>query len=210
MKLRLAKSIRYLIGIDEAGRGPLAGPVAVGVTCCKLADLPKLQRLWRGVKDTKQLTPRNREIWFKRLKDFRHQKLLDFKVSLVGEAIIDRWGISRAVRVGIKRCLERLAIKPDQVLILLDGSLRAPRAYQYQKTIIRGDETEPIISLASIVAKVTRDRRLIRLHAEYPQYAFDIHKGYGTALHYQRLRQHGPSPRHRRSFLKKILGKKGK
>ncbi len=207
MKFKLAKSIRYLIGVDEAGRGPLAGPVAVGVACCKLADLPVLRRLWRGVRDTKQLTPRGRETWFKRLKDFRRQKLLDFKVSLVGEAIIDERGISRAVRIGIKRCLRRLAVKPRQVLVLLDGSLRAPRAYQYQKTIIRGDETEPIISLASIVTKVTRDRRLIRLHERYPNYAFDIHKGYGTALHYQRLRQHGLSPIHRRSFLKKILGK---
>lgn len=192
---------RYLIGIDEAGRGPLAGPVAVGVVCLDIKKLPRPRRFFHGVKETKQLTPRQREVWWQKIKKLADVGNLRFAVSLVGHHLIDRQGIAAAVRLGIRRCLSRFVYRPQECLVLLDGSLCAPRRWVYQRTIIRGDETEPPIALASIVAKVRRDRRMLKLDKVYPQYFFREHKGYGTRKHYHALKKHGPSPIHRLSFL---------
>ncbi len=189
---------RYLVGIDEAGRGPLAGPVAVAVVVTKW-------KLNLKVRDSKKLSEKKREEWFRWLKEQKKKGRLDFVVSLVGEKIIDEQGIVPAVRTGIRRCLKRLNLDPKSCRILLDGSLSAPKIYEDQETIIRGDETVPIIALASIAAKVKRDRRLTRLAKKHPKYGFEVHKGYGTRAHYAALRRHGLSPLHRRSFLKDFL-----
>lgn len=158
----------------------------------------------RGLKDSKGLSSARREEWYEKLKKARRRRELNFTVALVGEKIIDRLGIVRAVAIGIRRCLARLKLNPKQCRVLLDGSLRASRIYQNQKTIIRGDSRVPIIMLASIAAKVRRDRRLTRLAKRYPGYGLEIHKGYGTKKHYAALRRRGLSPLHRRSFLKKL------
>ena len=212
-----ARQKRYLVGIDEAGRGPLAGPVSVAAvavmsrsnldnknTSPALVQSTALVQSRAGLRDSKKLTAKKREEWWKWLKQKQKNNQLKFAVSLVGEKIIDREGIVPAVRVGIRRCLKRLDLKPKQCQVLLDGSLVAPKIYRNQKTIIRGDEKIPIIMLASILAKVTRDRRMVKLAKVYPNYGLEIHKGYGTRAHYRALHQHGLSPLHRRSFLTKF------
>ena len=194
--------MKYIIGIDEAGRGPLAGPVAIGVALVK-ADFDF--KLLKGVRDSKKLLEKQREEWFLKLKDWKKQSLIDFKVSLIGAKIIDEKGISHAIRKGIKSCLKRLEADPKSSKVLLDGSLKAPDSFENQITIIGGDDKEPIISIASIAAKVTRDRKMKRLAVLYPKYQFEVHKGYGTALHCQLLRQYGASEIHRQSFISGIL-----
>ena len=124
---------------------------------------------------------------------------LDFRVSLVSEKIIDRHGISYALCLGIKRCLSGLKIEKNS-WIFLDGALKAPEEFSRQKTIIKGDEKIPVISLASIMAKVTRDRIMQKLHKKYPQYGFNAHKGYGTALHVEKIQSFGASKIHRKTF----------
>ena len=197
---------RYIIGIDEAGRGPLAGPVSVAVVAL-MSRLNLDSDKSRGrLRDSKKLlSVAKREKWFEWLKQKQKNKQLKFAVSLVGEKIIDRRGIVPAVKIGIKRCLNRLNLQPERCQVLLDGSLKAPKIYQNQKTIIRGDEKIPLIMLASIIAKVTRDRKMIRLAKNFSHYGFEIHKGYGTRAHYCALHRHGLSPLHRRSFLKKFV-----
>lgn len=127
-----------------------------------------------------------------------------FATALVSEQIIDTKGIVPAVRLGIKNCLQRLKLEPGACEIRLDGSLKAPRKFVFQHTIIKGDETEPVIALASIAAKVRRDRQMTRLAKLYPLYDFEIHKGYGTAAHYRALAKHGPCFIHRQTFIKGI------
>ena len=196
------KLTKYLVGIDETGRGPLAGPVAVGVVVIMSRLSLDSDKSLGTLRDSKHLSPKKREQWFRWLRQKQESRQLKFAVSLVGEKIIDRIGIVQSINLAIKRCLKRLNLKPNQCHILLDGSLRAPQIYKNQKTIIRGDEIKPIIALASIIAKVTRDRKMIRLAKKFPNYNFEQHKGYGTKAHYRALNKHGLLPLHRRSFLK--------
>jgi ribonuclease HII len=189
-----------ILGIDEAGRGPLAGPVSVGVVKIN-ANFNK--KFWKGIKDSKQLTPDERELWFSLATEAKRRGELDFKVSLVSEKIIDKHGISYALRLGIKRCLSGLGANPDDQ-VFLDGALKAPKEFGHQLTVIRGDEKIPVISLASICAKVIRDRKMIKLSKKFPQFNFHIHKGYGTRMHLQALRKYGLTELHRRSFLKRL------
>ncbi len=188
-----------LIGVDEAGRGALAGPVAVGAACVPPDfDWKRLP----GVRDSKLLSPASRERLFVAASELRQEGALDFRVALVGAAIIDCVGITRAVARGIARSLSRLTWEPDDVEVRLDGLLRAPAAYVRQRTIVRGDLTEPIISLASIMAKVTRDRYMVRLAESYEAYGFEVHKGYGTKQHREAIVQYGISDVHRAYFCR--------
>ena len=189
--------MRYVIGIDEAGRGPLAGPVAVGAVMVPLDfDWTQLE----GVKDSKQLRPQIRERIFTEIQAFERRGKLKYAVRFSSSESIDRWGIVRAVRRALICALE--AVEPDPAIttVLLDGSLYAPTHFIDQRTIIRGDETEPIISLASIVAKVTRDRRMEKLGESYPAWGFEGHKGYGTIEHRRVIARLGLSSEHRLSF----------
>lgn len=190
-----------LIGIDEAGRGPLAGPVAVGVFAVRSKNV---LRKFRGVKDSKQLSAKQREEWFIRIKQSMKAGESFYAVSYGRSETIDSKGLSFAVYSALNRSLKRLETNKfayPQVRILLDGSLYASSRYQNQKTIIDGDAKEPIIALASICAKVLRDKRMKKLAKEFPAYGFDIHKGYGTKAHYKAIRKHGVTPAHRKSFL---------
>lgn len=190
-----------MVGIDEAGRGPLAGPVAVGAVVCGVGfDM----KLLAGVRDSKKLSERQREEWFAKLKGWKKAKKLDYRVSLVGASVIDSKGIAHAIRKGVSNCLKRLGIDEARADIKLDGSLKAPKKFLLQTTIIGGDDKVPLISLASIAAKVIRDRKMKRLTERYPEYRFDVHKGYGTRLHIELIRKLGPSPIHRQSFLTRI------
>lgn len=193
-----SNSMKYILGIDEAGRGALAGPVSVGGV---LVPHDFDFSIFSVVKDSKQLSPKKREQVFEEVVAAK----VSYYVALISEKIIDTKGISFAVRKGIEEILKKLQASPDEVQILLDGSLYAPKEYIHQKTIIKGDVTEPAISLASIMAKVTRDRKMIALDSKYPAYGFAIHKGYGTKIHRMAIMENGTQPLHRKSFCKNCL-----
>ncbi|MEI6346185.1 MAG: ribonuclease HII [bacterium] len=203
MKSRANK--RYVIGIDEVGRGPLAGPVAVGALVLK-KPLPKEFR--RRTFDSKQIRPVERALWYARICAAQKSGHLDFKITFVTEKIIDTKGLSFAIRSALEKSLRGVLrssyLAPADCDIRLDGGLKAPADFTRQKTIIKGDASEISIGLASIVAKHLRDKKMIALHKKYPLYGFDVHKGYGTAKHRAAIRTHGLCPLHRRSFLTKI------
>lgn len=189
--------MRYIVGIDEAGRGPLAGPVSVGVVC--ISNNVTLST--RGLTDSKKLSEKEREVWFEKITVWQKEDKLRYAVSLVSNTVIDKKGIVYAVKLGMKQCLKKLNLNPKHTLILLDGALRAPEEFSHQRTIIKGDEKVSLISLASIVAKVTRDKKMKSLAKRYPKYGFEVHKGYGTLMHMKTLGKYGLSPVHRRTFL---------
>ncbi len=199
--------MEHSIGIDEAGRGPLAGPVAVGAVVVP-HDFD--WSLVEGVKDSKKMTPRSRERVYETMVVLREKKALDFAVAFSSSTMIDEWGIVPAIKSALARALTHIqstSAVGREVEVLLDGGLRAPREYAAQKTIIRGDDTEPVISLASIAAKVERDRIMLRLAKKHPLYAFEVHKGYGTAAHRAAIKKHGISVVHRRTFCKTLISK---
>lgn len=192
----------WIVGIDEAGRGPLVGPVAVGIVVVP-RDFDWL--LVPGVNDSKKLSEKKREIIFLLAQKLKKAGKLDYHVSLVSASHIDRYGISHAIRKGIADGIKKLALNPETTRVLLDGSLKAPEIFADQETIIKGDAKERIIGLASIMAKVTRDRYVVQVAKKYPDYNFEIHKGYGTKKHCDAIGQYGISPLHRKSFCKKFL-----
>ncbi len=174
-------------GVDEAGRGPLAGPVVAA------AVILDEQRPIAGLADSKKLTAARRE----KLYDEIRAKALCCCVAEASVEEIDRLNILQATMLAMQRAVAGLRLKPT--LVLVDGN-RLPVLNIRAEAIVKGDAKVQAISAASILAKVTRDRGLAELHQAYPQYGFDKHKGYGTELHLQALRAHGPCPEHRRSF----------
>ena len=187
-----------MLGVDEAGRGPLAGPVAVGVVAVPERFI--VAREFPGLADSKQMSPLAREKMFRFLKARMRQGDIQFCVRSTSAKRIDAWGLSRAVASATARGIRFLAPEPSGVSVFLDGLLTAPDEYT-QQTIIGGDEAVPIIALASIAAKVVRDRLMTRLGEQFPEYGFEKHKGYGTEAHYRALKKYGPSAIHRRSFI---------
>ncbi len=193
--------MQFIVGVDEAGRGPLAGPVAVGT----VAITSKFSKeFFKGIKDSKKLTPEERELWYSLTLIAKMKGELDFRVSLVSEKVIDRHGIAYALRLGIKRCLKGLGLSVDSQ-IFLDGSLKAPVEYAHQLTVIRGDEKIPIVSLASIMAKVVRDRLMVKMAKKFPEFSFEVNKGYGTLTHRLALRKYGSTSFHRQTFLRRLI-----
>ncbi len=206
------KKLGYTIGIDEAGRGPLAGPVAVGV-----AFIPKGFR-WKllpGVTDSKALSPQKREVIYLAARALQKAGVLDYEVVMVSAKKVDTIGISVAIKQALAKALSKLEKRhadmqfATDVLVKLDGGLKAPATYMCQQTIIKGDLSEREIGLGSIMAKVTRDRYMekLALKSAYTAYNFAKHKGYGTVEHRIAIRQFGPSDEHRLSFCGNILGK---
>ncbi len=193
--------MKYRIGIDEVGRGPIAGPVAVGA----FVFLDKKAAIFfKGVKESKQLTEEKRELWFTKILEGQKKGMIDFSVVFQSEKVIDTKGISFAIKKCLAASLSNLKINPKDALILLDGGLKAPEEYKNQKTIIKGDVKEQVIALASICAKVLRDRKMRQWAKKYPGYGFDVHKGYGTKRHYEAVQKHGLMALHRRSFCKRV------
>jgi ribonuclease HII len=184
----LPRSLEEIIcGVDEAGRGPLAGPVYAA------AVILHPERPIEGLRDSKKLTEAKRDALAPLIK----AQAMAWAIAEASEAEIDKINILQASMLAMKRAIEALSVSPT--LALIDGN-RCPVLKIQAIAIIGGDDKEDAISAASILAKTARDAALVQLHAAYPQYAFDQHKGYGTALHLERLREHGPSPVHRRSF----------
>jgi ribonuclease HII len=199
--------MKYMVGIDEVGRGPLAGPVTVGVVVCeekKYKLLKNNKKLPPLGKDSKKLKEKDREKYVKVLEELKKQKVINFSVVHVSNTIIDTKGISYAIKKGIKDGFKNLKIKQRNTEVLLDGGLKAPEGFK-QKTIIKGDEKEKIIAWASILAKVSRDELMLKIGKKYPEYGLQIHKGYGTAKHRKAIQKHGVSKVHRLSFCKNIF-----
>lgn len=190
--------MRYMFGVDEAGRAPLAGPVAVGVVA--VATGFGVASEFPGVKDSKQLTELARERLFEALLARVSQGDVRFRVCYGQHNEIDERGMGIAVKRAIRRGALALAPPVEVEKVWLDGALYAPLEYR-QETVTNGDELVPLISLASIAAKVSRDRLMCRYAKRFPLYGFEKHKGYPTKAHYAALAEHGPCAIHRLSYL---------
>jgi ribonuclease HII len=198
----------YLVGVDEVGRGSLAGPVTVSAVAFRLGSMRGGNNFIKRpgdhkLKDSKKTTRTRREKWLENLRELAEKNKFKISTSFSKSEMIDRNGIIPAIRKALEQSLKKLKLDPKKTLVLLDGGLSAPKEFRHQKTIIKGDEKEPIIALASIAAKVERDRYMKKISKQYPIYGFENHKGYGTKSHCQILRQFGPSPEHRRSYIGK-------
>lgn len=197
------------IGIDEVGRGPIAGPVTVCAFATELSD-EELLALFpkKELKDSKKLTAKNRALIFEVLQILQSEGKVFWHVSSRTAKEIDQRGISICIKECIQESLEMickaLLRKEESLLVYLDGSLHAPTRFIRQETIIKGDENIPVIACASIVAKETRDIFMKELAKDYPAYGFEKHVGYGTRAHYEAIKSHGLTPLHRKSFLKKL------
>lgn len=196
--MRRFRERAFVLGVDEAGRGPLAGPVSVGAAL--VAEGFDVALEFPGVADSKQLSEKKREKLYGMLEVRAALGDVRFAVEFEDAAAIDARGIATVIHDAIARCVRALAPDAADVEVLLDGSLKAPADYR-QRTIIGGDSSVPLISLASIAAKVRRDRLMTAFSETFPEYGFERHKGYGTKAHYAALAELGASPVHRRTFL---------
>ena len=188
---RFAEGVGTICGVDEAGAGPLAGRVyAAAVILPKGWDAPYLN-------DSKKVTEKRREVLYDQIT----AEALAWSVAWADEKEIDEINILNARMLAMERAVRGLSVKPD--LALVDGN-RAPDLDCPLETVVKGDGKSASIAAASILAKVSRDRYMLEMAKEYPQYAFEKHKGYPTKLHYERLREYGPCPIHRLTFLKKL------
>jgi ribonuclease HII len=183
-------------GIDEAGRGPLAGPVVAAIVILDktFVDDPEAPEALQEVKDSKKISPAKRKRIYKELRNHCPQ----IGIGISANDTIDRMNILQASFLAMKKAINDLRDKPD--MILVDGKFRIPNCSFDQKTIINGDAKIFSIAAASIIAKVTRDDMMEKYHEQYPEYGFDKHKGYGTKQHIDALKQHGPCEIHRKSF----------
>lgn len=178
-----------IAGMDEVGRGPLAGPVCVACVIMPLDDVIE------GVDDSKKLSEKKRDALFEKIKE----KAIAYSIEMVDEQTIDKINILEATKLCMKKAVEKLEIKPDVVLVDAIKSLDVTVPI---RGIIKGDALSYSIGCASILAKVTRDRLMVELAKEYPEYGFEKHKGYGTKVHIEALKEYGPCIYHRLSFLK--------
>jgi ribonuclease HII len=195
--LRQRLGSRVIAGIDEVGRGPLAGPVtAAAFVFVRDVPLDIVKRL----RDSKKLSPRQRNEFYQLFCEFKKAGLVDFATASVFPTTIDQRRIHHAVALAMRRAVEKLTAAPDFAVIdkFLYGR-KILTAVPYA-LVTGADALVPSCAAASIVGKVKRDRTMVRYHRRYPQYRFDLHKGYGTQLHYEMLAEYGPSPIHRRSF----------
>lgn len=187
------KGFKTVCGVDEAGRGPLAGPVYAA------AVILPVETEIAGLNDSKKLSKKKREELF----DIINDVAISVSVGTASEKEIDEINILNATFLAMKRAVEGLEISPDYAII--DGN-RAPNLEIPTETVVKGDGKVMSVAAASIIAKVSRDRFMLKMAEQYPEYQFEKHKGYGTRLHYEMIEKYGVSPIHRKSFLKKVLG----
>ena len=190
-----AEGYRVICGVDEAGRGPLAGPV-----CAAAVILPEGLEI-PGLNDSKKLTDKKRRELFPVIKE----QAVAYGIAFASCEEIDEMNILQATYLAMERAMAQLAEKPD--IAMIDGN-RAKDFGLPVRTVVKGDSLSANIAAASVLAKVTRDDLMVELAAQYPEYGFEVHKGYGTKVHYEALRTHGASPIHRMTFLKKFYGEK--
>lgn len=187
------QGIKLICGVDEAGRGPLAGPVcAAAVILPEHVDIP-------GLDDSKKLSDKRRRELFPVIKE----KAVAYGIAFADHSEIDEINILQATLLAMEHAMQQLAVRPEYALI--DGNREKDFGVPVE-TVVHGDSLSASIAAASILAKVTRDDYMVELAQKYPEYGFEIHKGYGTKAHYAALQLHGPCPFHRHSFLKKLYG----
>lgn len=189
----LKKGCRYIVGVDEVGRGPLAGPVVCAAVVMPLDDLSIIE----GIDDSKKLSEKKRELLAEKIK----QTAIAYTIIETDEKIIDEINILEATKLGMKRAVESLSIAPD--VVLTDGNMTLDVSYP-QQSIVKGDALSYSIGAASIIAKVHRDHLMDEYAKIYPEYAFAKNKGYGTAEHINAIKEYGLCPIHRRTFTKKF------
>lgn len=187
-----AMGYSFVCGVDEAGRGPLAGPIYAAAVI-----LPQ-GLVIDGLNDSKKLSEKKREMLYDKV----IENAIAWSVGIATEQEIDEVNILQATYLAMRRAVEGLEVKADYALI--DGNRMPPLSIEGE-TVIKGDALSMSIAAASIIAKVSRDRFMLEIDEKYPEYQFSKHKGYGTALHYEMIEKYGISPVHRRSFLKKLL-----
>ena len=190
-----AEGVKIICGVDEAGRGPLAGPV-----CAAAVILPANLEI-PGLTDSKKLTDKKRRELFPVIKE----QAVAFGIGFATEQEIDEINILQATFLAMQRALDQLEVKPE--LALIDGNREKDFGVPV-KTVVKGDSLSANIAAASVLAKVTRDDLMVEMAEKYPEYGFEVHKGYGTKAHYAALTEHGPCPSHRMTFLKKFYGTK--
>lgn len=190
-----AEGVQVICGVDESGRGPLAGPV-----CAAAVILPPHLQI-PGLTDSKKLTDKKRRELFPVIQE----QAIAYGIGFASEREIDEINILQATFLAMERALDGLTAKPE--LVLIDGNREKDFGLPV-KTVVKGDSLSANIAAASVLAKVSRDDLMLKMEAEYPGYGFAIHKGYGTKAHYEALTKYGPCPIHRRSFLKKFYGEK--
>lgn len=191
----LNNGYELICGVDEAGRGPLAGPVYAAAVI-----LPK-GHIVEGVNDSKKLSEKKRELLFDKIID----ECVCYSIGTASEKEIDEINILQATYLAMKRAVDGLEIVPQ--LALIDGNRIPPLTASDAKAIVKGDAKSASIACASILAKVSRDRYMLKMAEKYPEYQFEKHKGYGTKLHYEMIEQFGICEIHRKTFLKKVLNK---
>ena len=184
---------KYIAGVDEVGRGPLAGPVVVASVIMPLDD----ENIIQGVNDSKKVSEKNREILYDKILE----KAIAYSVEWADEKVIDEINILQATKLCMKKAIESLSVLPDTVLI---DAVNIDCKYPVLP-IIKGDAKSYSIACASILAKVTRDRYMVEMDGKYPEYGFASNKGYGSSKHMEALKSVGPCPIHRRSFIKNII-----
>lgn len=189
----IAQGVAPICGVDEAGRGPLAGPVCAAAVILP----PELEIL--GLNDSKKLTDKKRRALY----DIIVAEAVSYGIAMAPEQEIDEINILQATFNAMERAMDQLTVRP--ALALIDGNRERPFPVAVQ-TVVHGDGLSANIAAASILAKVTRDRYMEEMAGRYPQYGFEIHKGYGTKAHYAALTEYGPCPIHRRTFLRKFYG----
>lgn len=200
------KKKQWIVGVDEVGRGPLAGPVTVGAVLMRMSDYRKMQWVYEGVtlRDSKQMSAPQRAQWMRQVRTLKQQKVLSVVCVSSPSTRIDQKGIAACIRSSVATALKRLGCDPNETLVMLDGGLKAPAVF-FQETIVRGDDIHKIISLASVIAKEKRDAFMHRLGQEYPLYGWKENKGYGTAAHRRALKQNGPTIHHRKTFISRLV-----
>ena len=184
----ISQGKKFVAGIDEAGRGPLAGPVVVA------SVIMPMDNIIEGINDSKKLSEKKRNLLFEKIKEVA----IAYHIEVVDEKVIDQINILNATKLGMKNCIEKLSVVPDVVLIdavKIDSDVQTV-------SIIKGDAKSYSIAAASILAKVYRDNMMLQYDKEYPIYNFAKHKGYGTKVHIEAIKQHGICPIHRRTFVK--------
>ena len=192
-KQAVSEGYEIVCGVDEAGRGPLCGPV------CAAAVILPLDCEIEGINDSKKLSEKKRDILF----DIIKEKAVAYSVCMVDAKTIDEINILQATFLAMRTAVQNLSVKPD--IALIDGNGKPGLSIE-ERTVIKGDAKSVSIAAASILAKVTRDRYMAEIDKQYPEYCFAKHKGYGTKLHYEKIAEYGICSEHRRTFLKKILG----
>ena len=187
------KGSKIVVGLDEAGRGPLAGPVVAGAVFIFKKDFSEIKKI-KSVRDSKKLSGKKRKEVYDIL---INNPRIKWGIGVVSEKVIDKINIFEANKLAMKKAIKSLKKKPD--FLVLDGNFKIDVPFN-QKSIIKADEKVFSCSMASIIAKVTRDRIMERYHKKYPLYKFNKHKGYPTKLHFKLLKKHGPCKIHRKSF----------